>query len=79
MDTNQVAVLKDTIMGFFANRDANFSSNLNTRIYGMFTFKKGYLKAIRHVINPAISFTFTPDFSNPSLGFYDFYLDKNNN
>ncbi|MDD2530307.1 MAG: putative LPS assembly protein LptD [Bacteroidales bacterium] len=79
LDTNQTAVLKDTIMGFFANRDANFSSNLNTRIYGMFTFKKGYLKAIRHVINPAISFTYTPDFSNPSLGFYDFYLDRNNN
>ncbi len=77
-DTNQIAVLKDTIMGFFANRDVNFSSNLNTRIYGMFTFKKGYLKAIRHVINPAISFTYTPNFSNPSLGFYDFYLDRNN-
>ena len=70
------AVDKDTIMGFIANRDVNFSSSINTRIYGMFTFKKGYIKAIRHVINPSISFNFTPDFSNPSLGFYNFYLDK---
>ena len=73
------AVDKDTIMGFIANRDVNFSSSLNTRIYGMFTFKKGYIKAIRHVINPSISFSFTPDFSNPSLGFYNFYIDKSGN
>ena len=66
---------KDTNFGFTANRDVNFSSSLNTRIYGMFTFKKGYLKALRHVINPVLSFTFTPSFSSPSLGFYDYYID----
>ena len=68
---------KDTIYGFIANRNANFSSSLNTRLYGMFTFKKGFIKAIRHVFNPSISFNYTPDFSEPSLGFYDFYTDKN--
>ncbi len=68
---------KDTVYGFIANRDVSFTSGLNTRIYGMFSFKKGYIKAIRHVLNPVISFNFTPDFSNPSLGFYDFYVDKN--
>lgn len=67
---------KDTIMGFIANRDMSYSSSLNTRIYGMFTFKKGFIKAIRHVVNPAISFNYTPNFSNPSLGFYNFYIDK---
>ncbi|MBR1769729.1 MAG: LPS-assembly protein LptD [Bacteroidales bacterium] len=67
---------KDTVYGFIANRDISFSSGLNTRIYGMFSFKKGYVKAVRHVFNPVISFNFTPDFSDPSLGFYDFYVDK---
>jgi lipopolysaccharide assembly outer membrane protein LptD (OstA) len=67
---------KDTVYGFIANRNANFKSSLNTRLYGMFIFKKGFIKAIRHVINPNISFTYTPDFSDPSLGFYDFYTDK---
>lgn len=67
---------KDTIYGFIANRNANFTSSINTRIYGMFTFKKGFIKAVRHVINPSISFNYTPDFSEPSLGFYDFYTDK---
>lgn len=67
---------KDTVYGFITNRDVSFSSGVNTRIYGMFSFKKGYIKAIRHVFNPVLSFNFTPDFSAPSLGFYDFYLDK---
>lgn len=67
---------KDTIYGFIANRNANFTSSINTRLYGMFTFKKGFIKAVRHVINPSISFNYTPDFSEPSLGFYDFYTDK---
>jgi len=67
---------KDTIYGFITNRDVSFSSDLNTRVYGMFSFKKGYIKAIRHVFNPVLSFSFTPNFSNPSLGFYDFYVDK---
>lgn len=75
--TNKVD--KDTIMGFIANRDVNFSSSLNTRLYGMFNFKKGYIKAIRHVINPSINFNYTPNFSNPSLGFYNFYIDKQGN
>lgn len=67
---------KDTIYGFIANRNANFTSSINTRLYGMFTFKKGFIKAVRHVINPSISFNYTPDFSEPSIGFYDFYTDK---
>ena len=68
---------KDTTYGFVSNRNATFRSSLNTRIYGMFTFKKGFIKAIRHVLNPSVSINYTPDFSDPSLGFYDFYTDKN--
>lgn len=54
----------DTIQGF--NRISNYSMSvgLNTRIYGMYHFDRGKVKAIRHVINPSISFGLTPDFSN---------------
>jgi hypothetical protein len=49
------------------NRVANysFSAGLTTRIYGMYFFKNknSSLKAIRHIINPSISFGYTPDFS----------------
>lgn len=56
-------VAADTIREF--NRISNYSFNtgLNTRIYGMYTFKKGNVKAIRHVINPSLSFNYTPDFT----------------
>lgn len=67
---------KDTVFGFISNRDVSFNTSLTTRLYGMFAFKKGYIKALRHVINPSLSVNFTPDFSDPSLGFYNFYLDK---
>ena len=67
---------KDTIYGFIANRTANFTSSLNTRLYGMLSFKKGAIKAFRHVLNPSLSCNYTPDVSQPSLGFYDFYTDR---
>lgn len=57
--TNDLII--DTIKGFSANHDLNFSSSLSTRIYGMFNFKYGWVKALRHVINPSVSFTFHPN------------------
>lgn len=57
--TNRVII--DTIRGFKANHDLTFSSSLSTRIYGMFNFKYGPMKALRHVINPSITFNFHPN------------------
>ena len=61
----------DTTKGF--NRIANysFSVGLTTRFYGMYYFKKkdSNVKAIRHIINPSISFGYTPDFTTNSQYF----------
>lgn len=70
-------VTTDTIYGFKPNRDFNYSSSLTTRIYGMFQFKKGPLKALRHVINPTIGFSYHPDFGKESLGWWKQYTDTN--
>jgi len=72
--TNTVTI--DTIHGFRANRDISFTSNLSTRIYGMFQFKHGPLKAVRHVINPTIGFNFRPDFGAAYLGYWKEYTDN---
>ncbi|MBQ0015740.1 MAG: LPS-assembly protein LptD [Bacteroidales bacterium] len=61
-DTLTGMVITDTIKGFRANHDASFSSSISTRIYGIFNFKRGWIKAFRHVINPSISFNLHPDF-----------------
>lgn len=61
-----VIVRTDTLKGF--NRISSYSTSigLNTRIYGTLLFKKGSVKAIRHVVNPSVSYSYKPDFSqNP--------------
>jgi hypothetical protein len=56
-------VITDTIRGFNRIANYNFSAGFNTRIYGTYFFKKGSVKAIRHVVNPNFSFGYTPDFT----------------
>ncbi|HYG02231.1 MAG TPA: putative LPS assembly protein LptD [Chryseosolibacter sp.] len=57
----------DTLRQF--NRISNYSlsTSLTTRIYGIYIFKpQSKVKAIRHIINPNVSFSYQPDFSeNP--------------
>ena len=65
----------DTVFGFRANRDFNFSSSLTTRVYGMFQYKYGPLKALRHVINPSVSFSYHPDFGAERFGWWKQYTD----
>ena len=69
------ALVIDTIRGFKANRDIGFNSTLSTRIYGMFNFKYGPLKALRHVVNPSLSFNFRPDFGSERFGYWKSYTD----
>ena len=75
-DTATNAVHIDTIRGFRPNRDFSFNSSLSTRIYGMFQFKYGPLKAVRHVFNPSVSFNYRPDFGAAHLGYWKEYTDN---
>jgi len=69
------ALVIDTIRGFRANRDVSYTSSLSTRIYGMFNFKFGPVKALRHVVNPSLSFSYRPDFGSERLGYWKSYTD----
>ena len=60
----------DTITGFKTARDYSFSSSLSTTIYGMKQFRKGYIRAIRHVVRPSVGFSYLPDFGTPALGYW---------
>lgn len=53
--------------------DYSVGLNWSTQIYGTFNFKKGNLKAIRHVISPSLSFNYLPDFGQRKYGYYDDY------
>jgi lipopolysaccharide export system protein LptA len=56
------------------NRIANYSGSvgMTTRLYGMYVNKnrESRLKAIRHVINPSITYSYQPDFADSKYGYY---------
>jgi len=59
-------LVADTLQGFVASREfSNIGPSLSTNLFGIFNFKKGKIKAIRHVMSPRISYNFLPDFSAP--------------
>jgi hypothetical protein len=73
VDGDTLGVIKTDTLHHF-NRIANysFSTSLNTRVYGYFAFKKGKVKAIRHIMNPSLSFGYTPDFRDNENYFQKF-------
>lgn len=69
-DPVQSKVIDSEVKGFDAYRTYSFSSSLGTTIYGTFNLganKK--IQAIRHVMRPSISYSYTPSFEK----YYDTY------
>lgn len=66
--TNKVEETRDN--GFDSYRSYNFGANIGTTIYGTFNFgKNSKIQAIRHVMRPSVSYTYTPSFTQ----YYDTY------
>ena len=70
-------VRTDTIPHFSNVFTYDMSSNITTKIYGMFKFKKGPVRAIRHVFTPTIGFSYNPDYSEKFWNYYSTYIDGN--
>ena len=68
---NDTAKKVDTVAtkkGFFRDQQLSFGLSFNTNIYGMYEFgKNSYVKAIRHVMRPTISFNYKPNISKRSF------------
>ena len=73
---NGTDIVTDTIKKLTRGHEYSFSTNLNTKIYGLIQFPKSKITAIRHVISPNISFNYKPDFSSSK---YDYYKNVQNN
>jgi len=74
---SSLLVKTDTLRQFSRVANYSVSAALTTRIYGIYNFKNknSKVKAIRHVINPNISYSYTPDFSqNPD--YFQQFTDK---
>jgi len=64
------AVKVDTISKFSRANQYSASGSFNTRLYGTLNFKGEKIQAIRHVMIPSASMSFSPDFSDEKYGYY---------
>ncbi|MBC7390668.1 MAG: LPS-assembly protein LptD [Opitutaceae bacterium] len=64
-------IKKDTVQGFSRASQYSMGTGLTTRVYGTFFIRKGRLEALRHTLIPNLSYTYRPDFAEPSYGYYD--------
>ena len=56
--------------GFYALHDLSISSSLTTKVFFMYSFKKGGLQAIRHIVTPTLNFTYRPNLAGGTRGTY---------
>ncbi|MES2560953.1 MAG: putative LPS assembly protein LptD [Bacteroidota bacterium] len=77
-------IRKDTLNGSVVSRNVNGFERaftfeprvgLNTRYYGIKNFARGKISAIRHVAIPTVGFSYTPDYSDASWGYYRSYTN----
>lgn len=60
-----------TVAGFAARNTFSASLSASTKLYGLLRPEVGRLLAIRHVLTPRASLTWTPDFSASRWGYFD--------
>ena len=63
--------------GFYRLYNYQMSVSASTTVYGMYDFTKKRrdrkIQAIRHTLTPTFGFSYAPDFTNPSYGYYSTY------
>lgn len=62
-NNQQGAIVRDTTNGFYRYGNLSINATASTRIYGIYAFKNGNLKAIRHTITPTVGLSYVPDLS----------------
>lgn len=65
------SVIDQNNYGFKAARNFNLGFNLNWNLYGTWNFKRTKnVLAVRHVMRPRLTFSFSPDFGKERWGFF---------
>jgi hypothetical protein len=76
--THKDTLLIDTVRQFANAFDGSASTSLNTRLYGMYQFKHGPIVAIRHMVSPTLSFTYSPNFGSAAWGYSRYATNDTN-
>ena len=76
-NTLQKEVVKDTTYGFHNVYNWSMSVGASTKLYGFWVPNRKLfgdkIQAIRHVITPQVSFSYSPNFGARRYGYYDSY------
>lgn len=65
---DQGAIKYEEIQKFTPRHTGTLSIGAQTNIYGLLPLRIGSLRAIRHIIKPSITYSYSPDFSKPIFG-----------
>lgn len=69
--TAKEVVTSDTTKGFYRVYNYSASLSMQTILYGMYQIKGDKaIKAIRHMMTPSISFSYSPNFGDEKFGYY---------
>jgi LptD protein len=70
-DAERGNIAKKKTSGFARVYDYNLGAALKTTLYGTHFFGQDTaVQALRHEVEPVVSFTYTPDFSDPKYGYW---------
>lgn len=62
--------------GFIRRGVFDLRAGINTKLYGIFPFRIGALRAVRHTLTPTVSLTYKPDFSETFWGYTEKLTDE---
>ncbi|MDZ7370456.1 MAG: putative LPS assembly protein LptD [candidate division KSB1 bacterium] len=69
-DEETQKIISEKEPGFAARRTFTYNASANTKVYGVFPVTIGDISSFRHVITPALTFSYAPDFSRPEWGYF---------
>ncbi|WP_137761105.1 putative LPS assembly protein LptD [Pontibacter sp. SGAir0037] len=68
--SSQPGVVAIDTAGFGRIYQYSAGASLSTNVYGTVQIRGKRVEAIRHVMRPSISYSYSPDYSNPSFNYY---------
>ncbi len=71
---DQGAIKFDEIQRVTPRHTGQLSLSAQTNVYGLLPLRIGSLRAIRHIIKPSITYSYSPDFSKPIFGWDPHYF-----
>ncbi len=72
-DTLHYGSVRDIVeWGFKPLRQFSAGFRVGTNLFGTLLFKKGWVRGLRHLMKPSVSFRYAPDYTEPGWGYFDY-------